>query len=420
MKKIQPTWRYRLLLRFLSPVLLTHLVWRSTRDGGWRYLQQRLGFSPVYKKTTTWIHAASVGEVMTVMPLVHRLVSQQPAESVLITTNTPTGASIVNKSAPAGVRHVYLPLDWPGACQRFLQKQNPMVGWLVETEIWPQLYARCATANVDLAIINGRVSKRTLRHSEGVLASTYQRALAAVRVLAKSDEDAQRFIQLGAPRHQVSTLGNLKFADNRPTQKIASILPTPYCLAASTHADEELRLAQAWLSRPDAGLLVLVPRHVERGKAILQQVQALQQSADPDLPQIAQRSKGAQPASGSRLYLADTLGELQAWYCHASAVFVGGSLIDHGGHNVLEPARFAKAIVVGPSIENFADVVQILEASNALIRVENAQQVITSFQDLIARPNQAKQIGKNAQQVAAQSNAVVEEYLQQLLGQDCS
>jgi len=358
----QPTWRYRILMRLLSPVLLCHLCWRSARDGGWRYFFERLGLGSSVDGPYRWIHAASVGEVMTVMPLIESVLALEPTTKVLLTTNTPTSAHVLSQQNNPRIVHRYLPLDFAGATRRFLRQRHAECGWIMETEIWPWLYAHCRQQGIHLSIINARVSMRTLRNETGFLASTYRTALVGVDVLARTKEDASRFKRLGSSNTSVQVIGNLKFADSRHTTEATPLIDTPYCVAASTHDDEELQLARAWLEANINCLLVVVPRHVERGPSVARQLRALQRDLAPALPAVSLRSSGDAPLSGARLYVADTLGELLAWYRFATGVFVGGSLIDRGGHNLLEPARLGKAIVVGPSTSNFADVAELMNA----------------------------------------------------------
>lgn len=431
---VAPTLRYRGLVRLLSPVLLVHLAVRSWRDGGARYCRERLGFGPgaaraavtpssadssgdpaiMSKGLSTsgqrasgrlWIHAASVGEVMTVLPLVRATLASDDRLSIVVTTNTPTGAAVLARHAPPGVHHRYLPIDFPGATQRFLSRERPAAGWIVETEVWPWLYARCHALNIPLTIINARLSTRTARHATGPLATTYRRALASVTVLARTPEDAAGYRALGAEPTRVRTVGELKLADAASdTAPPSPLLDRPYVLAASTHDNEEHRLADAWLASATDGLLVIAPRHAERGAALARQ-----------LPGCARRSQGDSPPDDARLYLADTLGELDAWYAHARGVFVGGSLIERGGHNVLEPARRACPIVVGPHTTNFTEPVAMLKAANAIADVPDAEGVARFLARAMAEDGELVSQGLRAREAAlAAGRDMVGAYLEEL------
>ena len=410
--------RYRALVRLLAPLLLAHLLVRAARDGGRRYALERLGYGAGAAATARtgigdgaapiddgrrrpWIHAASVGEVMTVLPLVEATLAAPGAPpSVLVTTNTPTGAAVLARHAPVGVRHRYLPIDWPGATRRFLARERPTSGWIVETELWPWLYARAKARGLPLAIVNARLSPRTLRHADGPLAPVYRHALAGVDVLARGERDAAGYRTLGAEADRVRVVGELKFAAGDASSTApAALVGRPYALAASTHADEERRLADAWRRvRPD-GLLVIVPRHPERGTTLAR-----------ELPDAGRRSLGETPAAEARLHLADTLGELDAWYAHAAGVFVGGSLIERGGHNVLEPARHGRPIVVGAHTANFADVVAALAQADAIAVAADADAVARFLSRALDGDAELRRRGERARRVAADAAGVVERY----------
>lgn len=397
---------YRVLLRCLAPLLLVHLTVRAMRDGGPRYVRERLGHGPSPAdrdaRARPWVHAASVGEVMTVLPLVEAmLAAPDDVSSVLVTTNTPTGADVLARHAPDGVRHRYLPIDWPGATRRFLDRERPTSGWIVETEIWPWLFARAKARAVPLSIVNARLSAKTLRHADGPLAPTYRRALAGIDVLARAESDARGFLALGAEAVRTRVVGELKFAGGSgPAAPPAALVDRPYVLAASTHEDEERRLADAWLRTRPEGLLVIAPRHPERGAAIAR-----------ELADIRRRSLGEIPPPGARLHLADTLGELDAWYAHAAGAFVGGSLIPRGGHNVLEPARHGRPIVVGPHTTNFADIVATLRRREAIVEVDDAVAVARFLSRALDGDATLAHRGERARDVSNDAADVVTRYL---------
>jgi 3-deoxy-D-manno-octulosonic-acid transferase len=413
-----------MLVRLLSPLLLAHLCWRSLRDGGWRYFCQRLGFSASVTaafataakgQSLYWFHAASVGEVLTLMPLIEALSTRDPGCTILLTTNTPTGAQVLEERAAPGVVHAYLPIDFAGATQRFIRRLPVAAVWVVETEIWPWLYARCHQHDIRLTIINARTSKRTQRNEKGLLASTYRRALSDVHVLARSAADAENFTRLGADAARIQVAGNLKFANNQPATRLTPLTNLPYCVAASTHADEELQLARAWLEEKIDSLLVIVPRHIERGTTIVRQLRDLQRELAPDAPDVVLRSNGAEAVPEARLYVADTLGALHAWYAFSTAVFVGGSLIDRGGHNVLEPAWLGKPVVVGQHMQNFADALQVLQQHDAIIVAASAANVVNQLQLAVDGNVETAQLGERARDAARQSGDVLVGYLDALL-----
>ena len=392
-----PPWRYRILLRLLSPILLGYTLWKTAKGGGFRYLKERLGFynaKPTATHTSQnslWVHAASVGEVITVLPLVKSWLRSVEDGHVLLTTGTPTGHQILLKQAIAGITHQYLPIDFSNACNRFLSQANISQAWIVETEIWPWLYSQCKRRNINLTIINGRLSNKTSKQTTGILASSYQGALQNIRVLARTSEDAKRFIALGASADNVTIAGDLKYATGNLTSDAKPFISQPYVLAASTHADEELRIAEAWRElNKGSTLLVIAPRHPERGIVVYQELIKKGFS-------VALRSADEIPQTACDIFIVDTLGELPILYQYAMGTFVGGSLIERGGHNLIEPAQFACPTVVGPHTFNFSDIVARLHKNSALHICHTAAEV-ASF--LVAASNDSpelKNMGKRAQ-----------------------
>lgn len=396
-------------------MLLGHVIWRSCRDGGSRYFKERLGYGHHKDKLNRiHIHAASVGEVITVLPLVEKMQLLNPALALLITTNTPTGSAIIAKRLPANTKLAYLPIDFSGATKRFFSKYTISNVWIVETEIWPWLFARAKQRGIAISIINARLSHK----SSGALANffehTYAHALTDVLVLARSDEDAKRYSQRGAQQDNISVIGNLKFGSDEITPTPRALLDRAYVLAASTHDDEELQLAKAWLSSSRNALLVLAPRHAERGAKLLRSLNKLQKTLRPELPPITRRSAGGLPDDSSELYLADTLGELTDWYAHATAAFVGGSLIARGGHNVLEAARVQTPIIVGPHTFNFVDEIALLQSNNAVSVGNNADEIIHLFMISMTDAHWTQAMGERAKNVTNAQNDIVDHYIASL------
>jgi 3-deoxy-D-manno-octulosonic-acid transferase len=395
-----PPWRYRILLRVLSPILFGYTLWKTIKGGGSRYLRERLGFYyAAFPEGQTnsehlWVHAASVGEVITVLPLVRSWLATVENGRVLFTTGTPTGWEVLDKQAIPGITHKYLPIDFPGACQRFFSHANISQGWIVETEIWPWLYSRCHQAGVNLTIINGRLSDKTSKQSTGFLASSYHRAICNIRILARTSEDAKRFISLGAKTGNVTIAGDLKYATGSTQADIEPFIKPPFVLAASTHADEELRIADAWKSiKKNNVLMVIAPRHPERGVIVYNELVKKGFS-------VALRSIDQSPSAAHEIFIVDTLGELPLLYQYALAAFVGGSLIERGGHNVIEPAQFACPTVVGPHTFNFSDMVTRLENNDAIQIAHSATEVV-DFLTCACEGSYAQQgMGKRAQAVA--------------------
>lgn len=422
---------YRFLIRVLSPLLFLYTLWRTVKDGGARYFKERFG---IYKtrhiadsstsnntsqtsKTKNasrgsnrlWIHAASVGEVITVLPLLQSWLNKHADASVIFTTGTPTGAKVLEQQKLKNVVHQYLPIDFPGACQRFLTQANIKQGWIVETEIWPWLFTLCHQSGVELTIVNGRLSDKTTSQATGFLASSYKAALKHVRILARSKVDKDRFLLMGALPESISIAGNLKNISPARLSAAERLISQTYVLAASTHDDEEIRVATAWrnLGQQDS-LLVIAPRHPERGASIREQLVA--QGFN-----VAQRSLEESVSVECEVYIADTLGELDALYQHALGAFVGGSLIERGGHNIVEPARHACPTIVGPHTFNFIDMVARYSHANALLMCENEQQVADFLFRASLSDAELKAMALRAKGLAEKDNMTALEHYQRLL-----
>ena len=363
---------YSAALYLLLPITIYHLIWRSFRQG--EYLQRWderyavYGSAPAHAGTI-WVHAVSVGEVNAAAPLINKLLALRPATRLLVTSITPTGSARIRALWGDRVEHVYLPYDLPGAVSRFLRHYRPRVALVLETELWPNLMFGCREHGVPAWIVNARLSERSLRGYR-LLRPLLRRALRSLRgVLAQSAGDAARFIDLGADQATTHDVGNLKYdiapvegADAFSAGFRARIGERPVWIAASTHADEESaviaihrRLRERW---PDL-LLLWGARHPERFRAVAQQsVEAGWRVATRQLTQWPDRQDA--------VFVIDTLGELVPFYGCADVAFVGGSLQDIGGHNLLEPASAGTAVVTGPHLHNFLDIAARMRTAGAL------------------------------------------------------
>lgn len=386
---------YTLLSWLISPLALSHLLWRSLHDGGADYCRQRLGLNLPQLGSVIWLHAASVGEVHTARPIVLSLAKAFPDVALLVTTNTPTGRAEIEKIPLPDLHATYLPLDYAFALRRFVRANTILCGVIIETEIWPKLYEQ---VDAPLMILNGRVSRRTLKVTQiPVLAKIYQRAVAHLHwVFARSEDDANGFTRLGVNPERIETLGNLKFASalSQASTKIDDTPPLAreYCLLASTHHNEEEILAREWLQHNRPELLVIAPRHPDRRAQISRQLKTLD-------PNLCLRSRNERITEQTRLYLADTLGELNLWYRHAKSIFLGGSLVDKGGHNIIEPASHNKSVVVGPYTSNFTEVIELFDASDAITHANDAHSAVNRLIELADSPILAQQRGLAANKV---------------------
>jgi len=401
---LTPLTGYTLLLRLLAPALLAHTAWQALRAGSLHYLVQRLGLYRHDTLVDLWLHAASVGEVNAALPLIVEVSKRSPTLRILVTTTTTSGAANARRCLPEGVEHAYLPIDWPGAVRRFLRTFRPGCAAIMETELWPNLYAGCEAHDVPLVIVNGRLSLRTRRAPRWVC-RLYRDTLARVAaVLARTEHDRAGFIALGAAAERVEVVGNIKFAGRFPGPVEAVDPGRPYVVAASTRKGEEKLILRAWRTEARNGhLLVVVPRHPNRRREIVKALRAAGAS-------VAVRSRGEIPDPETEVYLADTFGELPAFLAGAVLVFMGGSLLPRGGQNLLEPALLGKAILFGPHMENFAEEAELLLSENAALRVENPAALGLAFGKLLADPERIAALGERARAVVAARRDMAEKY----------
>lgn len=399
-------WRYRLLTRLLGPLLVGHATWKTFQTRDSRFLRERLGFGPKFNHPVNWWHASSVGEIQTVWPLLQAVIARSGSTSDreschglghesnqwLITTTTTTGYDVLAQRLKQAklngrVQHAYFPIDTPYMAKRFTKRINPAYLHCVETEIWPNTYTALHARGIPITIVNARVTKKTLNTIDTgsklrrTLKPAFKAALAHVKVLARSEADAEGYRQLGAKENKTVVLGNLKFADNRPTNCTpplhSATYNQPYWVAASTHPTEETALCEQWMRQTDTGLLVLVPRHVERGPALHNELSNQYGQALAPL-----RSLGGEPSENHRLYIADTIGELHDWYSGAAAAFVGGSLVNRGGHNVLEPFFHGIPVITGKHTDNFTEAVEWLTQHQAIHCIADAADAVSALLSL--------------------------------------
>lgn len=367
---------YSAALYLLVPVTVYHLIWRGFRQEAYfeRWSERYARYAGPAPPTPIWVHAVSVGEVNAVAPLVQALMQARPDLRLLVTTITPTGSARVRALWGERVEHVYLPYDLSGAVRRFLAHFRPGIALVVETELWPNLLLCCRDAGIPAYLVNARLSERSLRGYR-VLRPLLARVLATLRrVAAQSPDDARRFAALGAPEAAIAVSGNLKYdididadAIERAARGFRERTGTrPVWIAASTHPEEEAamlaihrQLRTRW---PDL-LLLWAPRHPERFRGVAQQ------ALDAGW-RVATRKLTRLPDPDDAVFVLDTLGELQQFYACADVAFVGGSLQEIGGHNLLEPAAVGTPVVTGPHLHNFADIARRMQQAGAM-RVGN-------------------------------------------------
>jgi len=372
---------YRLLIILLSPLILTHIVWLAIKNNQSRYFWQRLGFN--YSQLPAgclWFHCASVGEVNTLLPLLKNLHVKNNQAKFIITSNTVTGGKIVKQQNLDYLFHCYLPFDWFFTIRSFLSAVKPTALYVMETEIWPNLFTACNNKNIPVYIINARLSSKTTSANAWIKSLLKLSLSKTNAIYARSKKDAIAYEVLGANKDRIKTIGNLKLttAINNSDTAVESPLTIKrdYVLVASTHDDEEKHIYKIWKELQRDELLVIAPRHPQRCPSIINQL---------DNEDIAVRSKNDEVTGQTKIFLLDTVGELKGLFANAKFVVMGGSFVAIGGHNILEPASYNKAIITGPYMENFKEELDLMLEKKAIIQITSIEQPYVQLKQQLSK-----------------------------------
>jgi 3-deoxy-D-manno-octulosonic-acid transferase len=397
----------------LSPALISRRLKLGKEDPA-RFGERR-GLSADIRPTgpLVWIHGASVGEVLAAAGLIERLRGLNLR--ILLTSGTVTSAAIVAKRFPPDVIHQYVPYDSPRYVARFLDHWRPSLALFIESDLWPNLILSSAARRLPMVLINGRMSQRSFPRWQRVH-GTISALLDKFDIcLAQSQTDGDRFAALGS--RNVVVTGNLKLdvaappADaNRLERLMAMTRGRPVVLAASTHPGEEEILTETHrtLAGYFPGLLtVIVPRHPDRGEAIARMIAAA--GLNPTL-----RSREDLPTATTDIYVADTMGELGLFYRLAPIVFMGGSLVQHGGQNPIEAIKLGASVIHGPHVFNFTDVYEALDAAGGARRADTPEALVKQFGQLLADPNAREAVLVASEHVVDQLGGALERTLSAL------
>jgi 3-deoxy-D-manno-octulosonic-acid transferase len=397
----------------LSSWLLAHRLKRGKEDPA--RLAERRGLTDVARPAgpLVWVHGASVGELMTVIPLIGRI--REQGFQILVTSGTITSAELAQQRLPPGAIHQFVPLDAPQFVTRFLDHWRPDLALFVESDLWPNLIIASAARRIPVVLVNGRLSERSFKRWRHVTGSIGALLSHLDFCLARTPGDAERLTELGAPR--VITTGNLKLDVPAPpvdTEELhamqALIDGRPIIAAASTHPGEELIAIDAHrrLRARFPGLLtVLAPRHPERGPSIAEMVTAAGLI-------LALRSRGQKPGAETDIYISDTVGELGLVYRLAPIVFMGGSLASHGGQNPIEAIKLGAAILHGPNVWNFADLYAALDQARGAELVSEPEKLVASLGAWLSASEQRDKVAEAGRRTVDALGGALELTLQAL------
>ncbi len=400
---------YTLLIYLCLPLILLRLIWRGRRAPAYRRRwRERFGFVTrlADAQQVIWVHSVSVGETIAAAPMIRRLQKHYPESILLVTTMTPTGSEQVKKIFGDSVEHCYAPYDMPDAIARFLHRTHPALLVIMETELWPNLIHACQHRAIPVVLANGRLSAKSAAGYAKVEALARPMLAKLAVVAAQTKADGERFLQLGVGEEVLEVTGNIKFdlqLDDTLRQQAAALKKQwqgadgrPVWLAASTHRGEDEIILDAFSQileqRPDL-LLVLVPRHPERFNEVANLCTAGNY-------RLARRSElqgsGGVLDSKTQIVLGDTMGELLS-FCGASDItFVGGSLVDVGGHNLIEPAAWGVPVLSGPHLFNFTEVSRLLDEAGGLEVCADAGELAAVVVKLLADPERYQQMSAAA------------------------
>ncbi|MGH9799669.1 MAG: 3-deoxy-D-manno-octulosonic acid transferase, partial [Blastocatellia bacterium] len=364
---------------------------------------------PADQRPAIWLHAVSVGETLAAKPLIATLRQRFPNHRLIVSTTTMTGQAVARQQVTEADAVCYFPFDWRFTVRRALNVVQPEVVILMESELWLNFLYECRSRQIPTVVVNGRISDRSFPRSQKFGFFIRKLYVLVTRFLMQSRLDAERAVKLGAPADRVSVSGNLKYDINDSSQspKLAETArqldetfafgKSPLIVAGSTGEGEEQTLLAAFGKLPKPVRLLIAPRHPGRFNAVAELIEA-------SGLKFARRSLANESAKDADVILLDSIGELAALYRFASVVFVGGSLVPVGGHNVLEAALFAKPIVVGPHMQNFREITAEFLQRDALIQIaatnanEQVQELSQTFANLLNDQRRANELGANARQ----------------------
>lgn len=395
------------LLEPLAPALLRRRADQGKEDA--QRLPERLGRAGARRPDgpLVWLHGVSVGESLSLLPLIEAIRARRPDLTLLVTSGTLTSAEVLAKRLPAGVIHQFAPIDTPGATRRFLDHWKPGAALFVESEFWPNLILAARAHGVRLGLVSARITEASAK-GWGRAPASARRLMQSFELLLPQDEPtAARIARLGGqPGPQL----NLKLAGPPPPVDGAAVgalraalAGRRVVLAASTHPGEEALIGRAFReAAPADTLLIVAPRHPDRGAGVAGELAGLGFT-------VARRAAGEPLAVDTTAYVADTLGELGVFYAVAEVVILGGSFVAGvGGHNPMEAARLGRAILTGPHVANAADIYASLFAEKAAVRAADPTALASHIADLLAHPALALRMGEAAQAFADRQGEALE------------
>jgi 3-deoxy-D-manno-octulosonic-acid transferase len=387
---------YSLLIYCAVPLAFALVLWRGLHDRSyWQGLSERFGWGRrMNSAPAIWLHAVSLGEMSAAAPLVRALRSRYPENPLVLTSATPTGRARARSLFGDTVDVRFLPYDTPDAVARFLDRVRPRLAIIMETELWPNLFKECERRGVPLVLASARLSAKSVSRYRR-LGRLFRGIFSASSLIAAQTAlDAERFIAIGAQSARTHVMGNIKFdmelgagvIDQGRELRASFGSARPTWIAGSTHAGEEEQVLAAHGELRGSTLLILVPRHPDRFRAVADLLSSRG-------VRFTRRSSGILPDAATQVVLVDSVGELAALYASADVAFVGGSLVPIGGHNLLEPAALGLPVLTGPYQSNGQDIARLLLQQGAALQVADRHELAAALTRLLADPKERQRIG---------------------------
>jgi 3-deoxy-D-manno-octulosonic-acid transferase len=414
-----PRFLYSVLFYCLLPAIAMRLLWRGLKAPSYfERWAERFGFCQRLESSvpTIWLHAVSVGETLAAVPLVRALQGKYPDHRIFMTCMTPTGSDRVLSIFGDSVEHSYAPYDLPDAVARFLNRVNPKLLIIMETELWPNTIAVCKQRGIPVIVANARLSEKSARGYQRIRPIVAPMLNNLHTVAAQHADDVQRFQSLGLPQSGSVVTGNIKFdlhLDQDLRAKASQLLHDwrgpdnrPILLAASTHKGEDELILAAFTKikmQVESLLLVLVPRHPERFNPV---AELCQKTGFPTV----RRSNNVSTA-GADILLGDSMGELMTFFGACDLAFVGGSLVPTGGHNVIEPAAWGVPVLTGPHLFNFSEASELLMDGGGMLICQDSDELASHGSRLLQDESIRQTMSLAARQVAEANRGALDRLL---------
>ena len=389
---------YTVLIILSLPFALLRILLRDAKNSNWiRKLKNQLGFVPKIPGKVIWLHCVSVGEFNAAKPLIDMIFINFPLHQIVISTTTITGSEAVEKYYKSQVIHCFFPFDVPFIVSSFLKKIKPVACILLETEIWPNLITKLKHKNIPVMLVNARLSKKSYKKYKKFSPKLINMTLNNLSLICSQNESSsKRLISLGA-NNNIITTGSLKFDSNEPNnsetiQALKNITgDRKIVVFASTRKGEEFQIIKSYLKLKSKfnALLIIVPRHPERFNEVFSM-------ANETGLNVKRRSLGGHCEQDTDILIGDSMGEMMSYLNISDIAFIGGSLTNNGGQNMLEAASLSKPIIFGPSVFNFEEISKRLLDDGSAIQVSNAEELMKTISELLLDDEKRRLIGESA------------------------